>query len=435
MQVEGLLGLPCFSTAYIGKLSRTTVLLGAILWLYGSVASAQLFPTFINGNFTIGNASGVSPYALWDTFFLSSNPTASKTIYLDYRGFHSVNNRWGHNIVFDPFSLDGDVNNFSDDELIQIQRQFQNIAEDFLPFDVNVTTINPGIEKIRRTSAGDTEYGIRSLNTQPKGGFGNGIGGVAYINGFNYISATQNDSPAFSFNKGSNNGAMTNSHEVGHTLGLGHDGVDAAQYHPGVGSGATGWGPIMGAPFGKNLTQWSNGDYANSTNTQDDLSIITKAANGFGFRADDFGSTLFTASSLTHDNGVVNHWGIVERNTDLDFFSFTATAGLLNLQIDPFKGTPNLDILASLYNSAGVLLFSSNPLEDVNAPINFMLTQAGDYFLSIDGVGKPGVYSNYGSLGFYNIMGSFSAVPEPSSLVFLGVMGVATALVRRRNRS
>ena len=42
----------------------------------------------------------------------------------------------------------------------------------------------------------------------------------------------------------------------------------------------------MGAPFFANLTQWSDGDYPNSTFVQDDLAII-RELNFVEFREDD----------------------------------------------------------------------------------------------------------------------------------------------------
>ena len=400
-----------------------------LTFVYNGSVEAQRFPTFINGAFSFGNTGGSSPYALADTFLLESNPTATKTIYLDFNGHHSVNNQWGHDIVFDAFDRDGNVNSFSDAELIEIQKQFQNVAEDFLPFNVNVTTRDFGPDRLIRSNAADQFYGMRALNTQYKNGFGNGTGGIAFLNSF----GSSNDTPVFAFNKGENNGAMTNSHEVGHALGLNHDGLNGSTYHPGSGTGATSWGPIMGAPFNTNVTQWSNGDYPGSTRTEDDLAIITKPANGFGFRVDDHGNTTASATNLAVGSNMFG-WGIVEQRSDLDFFSFDfLTAGDLSLQIDPFQGRPNLDILANLYDSNGVLLFSSNPIDNVNALFNVQITSAGRYYLSIDGTGKTGVYSDYGSLGFFTVQGSFlSSVPEPTSGILL--VGIVVAGVYRRNR-
>ena len=94
-------------------------------------------------------------------------------------------------------------------------------------------------------------------------------------------SIQRRDTPVFTFNKGVRNGGMTNSHEIGHALGLVHDGLDDRTYHPGTGSGDTGWGPILGAPFGKRVTQWSNGDYTGATSSQEDLDVITNSRKRF----------------------------------------------------------------------------------------------------------------------------------------------------------
>ena len=364
---------------------------------------AAIFPTYIDGTFTLGNGEGsATPYDLGDTFKLESNPTATKTIYLDFDGHHSVNNRWGHDIVFPAFDRNGNPSSFSTSELIEIQLQFQNVAEDFLPFDVNVTTKDPGVEALRKTSAGDQFYGVRAINTQATDGFGSGIGGVAYLFSFN----DNEDNPVFTFNKGENNGAMTNSHEVGHALGLRHDGLGGSTYHPGTGTGETSWGPLMGAPFGENVTQWSNGDYSNSTNTEDDYTIITQTGgNGFGFRADDNGDTIATASVLPQDSsGEIFEWGIIEQNDDTDVFRFE-TGGLVDISIKAFGERPNLDIRATIYNSSGAVVATNNPVNSVDASFNLTLPE-GEYYLEVDGVGKAGVYSDYGSIGFFSIEGT-----------------------------
>ena len=358
-------------------------------------------PVWVDGNFEFGDVNAQFPYGKENTFKLESNPSATKTIYLDFDGHHSQNNWWGHNIVFPAFDRNGDASVFTDAELSEIQKQFLHVVEDFLPFDVNVTTQDPGVEALRRSGAGDDRWGVRAVNTQYTNGFGNGTGGIAHLNSF----AAGVDDPVFTFNKGANVGGMTNSHEVGHALGLRHDGLGSRTYHPGVGSGPTGWGPIMGAPFRKNLVQWSIGDYPDSTNTEDDLNIITKPQNGFGFRADDHGNERNTSTFLdVEDVTNVSGWGIIERNTDLDFFSFASGPGDISIQIDALANNASLDVEAKLYNAAGQLLATSNPADELNASFDLSVS-GGSYFISVDGTGKPGVYSDYGSLGYYEISG------------------------------
>jgi hypothetical protein len=119
--------------------------------------------------------------------------------------------------------------------------------------------------------------------------------------------------------------------------------------------------------------------------------------------------------------------GIIERNTDLDFFSFSmASGGNPHIVIEPFPLRPNLDILARLYDSNGVLLHESNPSESLSAGFEVSLP-AGDYFLSIDGTGwgdplgaTPTGYTDYGSLGYYSIKGSFSS-PTPTPIPIIVV--------------
>ena len=355
---------------------------------------------------------------LSQTFSLNSLAGANHTIYLDFNGHTTSGTSWNTsfnkaNIVTPAFDFDGNTGSFSNAELEGIQYIWQRVAEDFIPFNVNVTTQAPtNINDLIKSGSGDTRWGVRvAIGGSSYDWFGAGAGGVAYVGSFNWNS----DTPTFVFDDQLGNGnekytAEAISHEVGHTLGLSHDGriTPSEGYYAGHGSGDTGWAPIMGVGYYQNLSQWSKGEYASANNTQDDLQIIT-TQNGFGYRTDDTGNTIATAKALTVSGASVSGNGIIERNTDVDFYSFTTGAGAISLTVNPFNRGPNLDILAELYNSAGTLIASSNPTDLLSANITANVA-AGTYYLKIDGIGKGNPlttgYTDYGSLGQYSISGS-----------------------------
>jgi hypothetical protein len=69
---------------------------------------------------------------------------------------------------------------------------------------------------------------------------------------------------------------------------------------------------------------------------------------------------------------------------------------------DPTNPGANLDIEVTLYDDAGIELTSANQPDAIQAVFQIEL-DAGQYYAEINGVGKPGVYSDYGSVGQYTI--------------------------------
>ena len=366
--------------------------------------------------------SSETPLDLAETFSLHSYPSASKTIYLDFDGHVTTGTYWnsdineGEIIVTPAFSVDSD-SQFSDVELERIHYIWQRVAEDFRPFAVNVTTQDPGVEALRSLGTTDSAWGIRvAIGGSSTDWYSTtAAGGVAFIDSFTWCS----DTPAFVFSNNliynqEKHVAEAISHEVGHTLGLRHDGLlGGRDYYDGHGSGATSWAPIMGVGYYKELTQWSRGEYAEASNTEDDLAIIT-TKNGFGYRPDDHANHPDAATPL-HPAGatMLAGKGIIERSSDRDLFSFVTTSGTVDLEILPAPRGPNLDLLATLYDDAGSVLATSNPPDRLDATFQLTLA-AGTYYLAVEGTGKDPMttgYSDYGSLGEYTISGALPVVP------------------------
>lgn len=365
------------------------------------------------------------------TFKLHSRPGSKLVLFLDFDGHVTTGTAWnrsyGDPIVSPAYDTDGDRSSFSNIEMDSIQNVWKRVAEDYAPFDVDVTTEDPGQDAITRSSSTDDRYGTRVVMTVDDFA-GCGCGGFAYVGIFDYVGDYYK--PAFVFNTSVIGVAEAVSHEVGHNFGLWHDGIiNGSSYYYGHGNGATGWAPIMGVGYYKQLVQWSKGEYSNANQTQDDIQIIQN--NGALLMADDHGNDLANASALneTTDGATVtlNGNGLIERRTDIDFFRFASGNGDISINISPAPLSPNLDILAELYDANGSLIATSNPVDGLSASINETALPAGEYFISIEGIGKGDPlgtgYTDYASLGQYSISGS---VTNPGSLQYPVAVATAT---------
>lgn len=385
------------------------------------------------------SVSEAAPYDLPQTFNLHSKPGSQRVLYLDFNGHTATNTAWasGSTINAQPYDTDGNPDSFSAAEQEVIQKVWQRLAEDYAPFDVNVTTADPGVDAIHRTSSADTLYGTRVVIT-PNTFYNCSCGGVAYVGTFDYYNSSNPGQyqPAWVFSDALGNGekniAEAAAHEAGHNLGLNHDGTATTGYYSGHGSGETAWAPIMGVGYYRNLSQWSQGEYSGANNLQDDLAII--AQHGAVMRADDAGNTTASAATLggTSSNGsvAVNRAGLIGQRSDSDVYAFFTGSGTVQLNVMPAALGPNLDLRADLLDSNGNVVASANPLDTLGASLSVSVS-GGSYYLRVDGVGKGDpatAYSDYGSLGAYHITGSYpdTGAAAPQAALTAGTLsGVA----------
>jgi PKD repeat protein len=365
---------------------------------------------------TAGTTIPAGPFPADQTFLLHSKPGASKVIYLDFDGHTTSGTIWntnfasGANIVTPAYSNDSTTTSFTVTELNNVQAIWQRIAEDFAPFDVNVTTQDPGLEALRKTTTADTQFGVRvCIGGSSYDWYGAGAGGVAYLNSFTWNS----DTPCFVFTAqlGSGNVKYTAeaaSHEAGHTFNLSHDGQRAHDAVAAVGyyQGHANWAPIMGVGYYKDVTQWSKGEYPYADNMQDDTSMIAAIT---GYRVDEHGDSILNATPLT--GTTINAAGIIERRADVDLFGFTTGAGTISFNATPAAISHNLGLQFALYDGLGNLVTSASPTT-LGAALNATVAQ-GTYYLAVDGVGTGDpltAYNDYGSLGQFRVTGSIVPV-------------------------
>lgn len=342
---------------------------------------------------------------------LSSLPGAAATLYLDFNGHTEA--VWGSysNVVTRVYDTDGNETSFSAGEISSISEIWARVAEDFAPFNINVTTVEPP------SFANGAAVRV-AIGGNYSDWFGNTAGGVAYIGGF-YNSASN---VAYVFEDALGNGnakyvAEAASHEAGHTFGLQHQsvwsgGVKTDEYNPGSGN----WAPIMGVGYYADRTTWHQGTSSLSqSHIQDDLAILSGSSNGFGYRTDDFGSSVATASALTNSNGNVNLAGLIGTNTDWDVFEFTTGGGALNLSLNVAQFGANLDSVLELLNSAGQTILSSNPAGSFGASLATTLA-AGTYYVAVHSSG------GYGNLGTYVLSGAVPGGGGPATAPEISVL-------------
>jgi len=382
-----------------------------------------------NSAAAIGQNTPVTVKFTGDATKLHSKPGAKKIIFLDVDGFDPTSVAWG-NSTNNKFMTKWGTS------AENIYQMWTIVAEDYAPFDVDVTTEEPLPDAMLRSSVDDQEYGFRVVITDnPITGICGACGGIAYIGSVNDIivpPATINiHQPALVFPAMLGNDpqsvAYAVSHEAGHALKLTHDGLNGAIYYPANNT----WGPIMGAPYGAPVVQWSKGEYAGANNFEDDILIISQ---NFPVRTDNVPDDLasapaFETASLHLTSAIIKSVNdIIESETDKDVYSFTTSGGDVNFTVVPVamdvSGDPSLayGLQSGNLNPKVAIIDENNVVVAVgynwydyylrNKEVINTTLSAGKYYLVIEGSEysqyEKRIYTKYGSVGQYTITGSYT---------------------------
>ncbi len=375
----------------------------------------------------VGTGTGTPPqaaYASTQTFALHSRAGATRKIFLDFDGAEVSNTGWnvGSNAISNGnhigWDSDGSPGSFSTTEHDWIQEVWRQVAETYAPYDVDVTTQDPGPGGWTRSTSSDTSYGTRvvitSSQTAVQQACSGSCLGVAYVGTFNAVDPTGHYQPAWVFAANPTLNPMivaqAASHEAGHTLGLHHDGTQTASYY----AGTSAWGPIMGSSRNRAISQFSRGEYAGANNTEDDFAVMQ--GKGLSLRTDDHGNSTSTATRLglrpSYDVS-----GVISTRTDTDVVAIdvdcatnlvVAATGIgyqtaLNLSLDVLDAAGNTVATSSpMSGFAGSQPVSTGMDAQVTVP-----AAEGTYYLRVDGVGQGApattVWSDYGSLGQWHL--------------------------------
>lgn len=258
---------------------------------------------------------------------LRSKPGAANRVHLDFDGYTIQNTAWNdeNNTILVAAPYRNRTLPFSSEISVEIFEIWCGIAEDYMPFDLDVTTIDPGI--INATTG-------KILFTPKDGIYSCNCGGAAYrdIWGLSVPDWRMKFyQPALVFEVSTRYGLEAGSHELGHNLGLKHDGTSTSSYYQGNNQ----WAPIMGTSYYASMATFDAGSYHDANNQEDDIAIIkdslASASNSNGFRTDEAEITIMTNATFV---GVINFRDGNNNVSEEDVFEYTITGTPEQVSID-----------------------------------------------------------------------------------------------------
>jgi len=335
-----------------------------------------------------------------------SLPGAPVSLYIDFDG--DFTESWGGGTpgLTPAFDVDGDAATFTDVELLLMQHVWERVAEMYSPFNIDVTTQNPGAalseQTMRIVVGGD-------------GAWAGGFGGISEIDSF---SDPNRVNLSWAFVKGEVIGGLlanlehghsdpvvtttektvaeTIAHEAGHAFGLHHqrtfnsDGSVLSEYNGGDPLRA----PIMGATALSERALWWTGPSISAEIDQDDLAVLTREINGFGYRPDEAGDSIETAVPLTQTSMGMTASGVITTTNDIDIYSFAQNQpGHAAIRLDVATRSAMLDARIEILNVQGAVMAQLD-----TSSLGEILTvelPAGQFFVAIHSHGEQGDIGQY----------------------------------------
>lgn len=348
---------------------------------------------------------------------LNSFAGAADTLYLDFNGHSSTTDVWTTSdtdgnaqngvqangpYTAAAFDFTSDTSVFSPAERPAIYNIWRITSEDYAPFKLNVSTVQPASFANRTafrmviTNSDSSILGYDPTNNL----------GITFLDSYAFGPSSDNVSFTFANQFSSFAGPAgisgtimartveqgnTASHEFGHALGLRHYASSAGSV---VGSEAVLPGAIMATPdLGLNRETWAAG-VAEPSGNQDDLAIISNTDNTLGYRTDDFGSTIAAASNATAAPGGYFNSGIIERLTDRDVFRFSAF-GATTITVDVDEYVNNLDVELRLFDSAGTQINIDDVTTSFDGKLVLPSLAKGTYYVEVRSDGEAGEVGRY----------------------------------------
>ena len=366
----------------------------------------------------------------------SSYPGAAQTLYLDFDGnapfswTPDIGNTYqvsGPHLVFPTpvpaFSTDGDVNNFSDAELLDIVGIWLRVSEKFSPFAINVTTVNPGVVMDSQNmtvqiggSNNDWYNGLESVfpfvpsfGAADRDGFVDGGENTAFVFSADAVANGLTGQRLDQF-------VSESAAQMAATMvGLKRQRIFGNEFNPGVSTIA----PIMGGSNNNTTARgiWWDTNLAGGVSPdphQDDLAELTAFGNRLQYRGKSLDVPTLSFGTL----GLAGAEGVIRTTGDADayFFQATATRATVNV-VNALGGmlAPTASIRISGTNTfIPVNRTQSNTSTSIEAT---NLVPGTNYVLII------GSQGGYGDIGQYTLIASMQSFAKYDSASHTVVVG------------